>query len=300
VRRPGLWIIVGLLLAAAGMAFASYGLRLGMHLQIWDPTRKTSEAVMGIGLGAALGGLVLAAIAWVVYRKREELRSGTGILARWRVGMLEWETFRRRDAARGGLFHSLRNRLRLPADLPPEGIEIRIGQNAMLVGDACYGLGYFASRGKLVDVARVDGQPAMLEFTTHQQGRNSSRLAVFRVPVPDGARIEAQAVLDHFDRAIDPERRDSLRSHYAPHFQAASGDAGEAEAARAEDRRRNWGAWGFSFLVVGGIILAILRWKAPGPNADLAAIRFLTIGGGILVAAGLLALAVSVLSRRQP
>jgi hypothetical protein len=299
VRRPVLWTIVGLLLVVAGFSAATYGIGLTYRLRIWDNPYRAAEAFTAISMVLTLGGLVLAAIAFVVYRKREELRAGTGIVARWRVGMLEWAAFRHRDAARSGLFHSLRNRLRLPADLPPEGLEIRIGQNAMLVGDACYGLGYFASRGKLVDVARVEGQPAMLEFTTHQQGRNSSRLAIFRVPVPEGARAGAQVVLDHFDRAIDPDRRDSIRSHYAPHFQAATGDAGEAEAARAEDRRRNWGAWGFSFLIGGGLLLAILRWNTPGPNADQTAIQILTIGGGVLAAAGLLALVVSVLTRRR-
>jgi len=298
VRRPGLWIIVGLLLAAAGIALSWSGLSLIRGLAVWEDARRTYQTISFIGLVATVGGLVFAAIAWVVHRKRSQLMSGTGVLARWRVGMLDWLAFRRRDAGRDGLFHSLRNRLRLPAELPPEGLEVRIGADAMLVGQACYGLGYFASRGKLVDVSLIDGQPEMLEFTTHQQGKNQSRLVVFRVPVPASARGEAQAVLDHFGRSIDPKRRDGARNHFAPHFQVATGDAGEAEAARAEDRSRSWRAWGAALLFVGGIILGIVLFTAQEPNADPDGVRMLTLGGAVAAAAGLFALAMSLLSRR--
>jgi hypothetical protein len=298
MRRPGFWAVIGLALAVAGIVTAWLSFQAVRGLQLRDPDYKLLQAILPVGLGIIVGGLILTAIAFVVQRKRSQLERGDRLVAHWRIGPLDWDAFRRRDAARDGLFPSLRNRLRLPAALPPEGMEIRIGEDAMLVGDGCYGLGYFASRGKLVDVALFEGRPAMLEFTTHQTGRNYSKLVVFRLPVTDMVRTGAQAVLDHFNRTIDPRRRDSAHSHFAPHFRAATGDAGEAEAARADNRSRNWRATGFSLLLVGSLILAIRFLREPGPNADLTGILILTIGGGAAVLAGLLALAWSILGRR--
>jgi hypothetical protein len=252
-----------------------------------------------IGFGAVAGGLALAAIAHIVCRKRDALLGGVGVVGRWRVGPPEWAAFRRRDAARDGLFHSLRNRLPLPAELPPEGLEIRIGTDAMLVGDACYGLGSFVSRGNLIDVARADGSPAMLEFTTLRQSAQQERLKVFRVPIADSARAEGQAVLDHFDGTMNPRGRESMRKYFGPHFQAASGDAGEAEAARATDRRRRLRSLGFTLLLVGGLALGTCLSTTPGPNGDPVFAAIFTIASAAIMAAGLIALAMSGLSRRQ-
>lgn len=297
MRRPGLWIAIGLTLAVVGLLVAWYGLELGRGLPVRDPGSKAIRGIPPVGFGLTLGGLVLAAIAFAVDRKRAELTRGDRLVGHWRVGLLDWDGFRRRDAGRDGLFSSLRNRLRLPAELPPEGMEIRIGPDAMLVGDGCYGLGYFASRGKLVEVALLEGRPAMLEFTTHQPGKNS-RIAVFRVPVPDMARDQARAVVDHFGRTIDPARRDTIRGHFANHFQAATGDAGEAEVARARERNRTWTGAGIALFLVGGLILFISRIKTPGPNADQTGIMVLTIGGGIAAVVGLACLAIAMLGRR--
>lgn len=298
MRRSGLWIIAGLLLSAAGGVLGWAGLWLTRGVPVWEDRLRTYQTLSFSGFLAIFGGLVLAAIAFAVHRKRRQLEAGTGVLARWRVAARDLEAFHRADVARDGLFRSLRNRLRLPVEPPPEGLEISIGTDAMLVGDGCYGLGYFASRGKLVDAALVEGQPAMLEFTTSQQSENSSRLAVFRIPVPDDARDRARAALDHFEKTIDPRRRERVRKHYAPHYRAATGDPGEARLARAENRRRNWRATGAACLIVGGLILAILWSRTPGPNADPGAIRLLAIGAAIAVAAGLVALALSFRGRR--
>lgn len=298
MRRPGFWAVIGLALAVAGVFIAWSGLHLTRGMAVWESGYRLRQSILPTGLGLMVGGLILAAIALVVQRKYAELERGERLVARWRVGLLDWDAFRRRDAARDGLFPSLRNRLRLPAALPPEGMEIRIGPDAMLVGGGCYGLGYFASRGKLVDVALVAGKPAMLEFTTQQTGKNSSRIVVFRVPVPDTARAGAQAVVDHFAGTIDPRRRAGALRHYALHFQAATGDAGEADAARASNRNRNWGATGFALLVVGGLIFALTVGKTPGSNVDPAMLQLVTIASGIAALVGLVALAWSILNRR--
>lgn len=298
MRRPGFWTVIGLALAVAGFALFWFGLELSRGVPVWDPAARSLRSIPPAGLGLLVGGLILAAIALVVRHKYAELERGDRLIAQWRVGLLDWDAFRRRDAARDGLFPSLRNRLRLPSELPPEGMAIRIGPDAMLVGDGCYGLGYFASRGKLVDVALVGGKPAMLEFTTQQTGKNSSRIVVFRVPVPEMARAGAQAVVDHFAGTIDPRRRAGALRHYALHFQAATGDAGEAEAARASNRNRNWGATGFALLVVGGTIFGLTVGKTPGPNVSPVVLPLLATGAGIAAIAGLVALAWSVVNRR--
>jgi hypothetical protein len=299
MRRPGYWTIAGIALAALGVSVATWGFTHAARTQIWDPARKAGQTMTGVGAAITLAGLVMAVLCYLVLRKRNQLASGVDLLARWRVGMLDWAAFRRRDAARDALFPSLRNRLRLPAELPPEGMEIRVGPDALLVGDACYGLGvgFMPARGTLVDVSWVEGQPGMLEFVGHIRGKNTSKLTVARIPVPAASRAEADRLLDHFRQAIDPRRREGAHARFPLHFQAAEGDAGEAEAAREEDRRRNWRASGFAFLFIGAAMLGTCLWGISAPIANLAAYRILTVVGGLLAAAGVIALVVSTMRR---
>lgn len=300
MKRPGTWIVVGLLLTAAGLAALWYALEASLTAPRWEPPGRTWQLAKGAGMVLSIAGPMLAIRAWLVFRKRAALRDDLGILARWRVGMLDWAAFRRRDAARDSLFHSLRNRLRLPDEVPPEGVDVRVGEDAMLIGDVCYGLGigWQPAGSRLIEVAWVDGAPGMLEFVGYIYRKGGSKLTTARIPVPDQARGEAQRLLDHFQQTLDPARRERMRNSFEFHFQAAEGDAGEAEIARSGERSRFWLFMGASLLFVGGMILSVALTREAGPYTDAAAVDIAVMAAGAAVVAGLVALAVSVLSRR--
>jgi len=300
MKRPGTWIIVGLLLTAVGFAALWYSLEASLSARPWEPPDRTWQFVRGAGMALSVAGPILAIRAWLVHRRRAELRDDIGILARWRVSMLDWAAFRRRDAARDGLIHSLRNRLRLPDELPPEGIDVRVGADAMLIGDVCHGLGvgWQPAGSRLIEVAWVEGTPGMLEFVGYIYRRGGSKLTAARMPVPDQARAEAQRLLDHFQETLDPSRRERIRESFVFHFQAAEGDAGDAEIARGRERSRSSLFMGASLLLTGAIVLGVALTRDAGPYTDATAVDIAVMAGGAAVVAGLVALAVSVLSRR--
>lgn len=300
MKRPGIWIVVGLLLTAVGLAVLWYSLEASLTAPRWEPPHRTWQLAKGAGLVLSVAGPMLAIRAWLVHRRRSELREDIGILARWRVGLPDWAAFRRRDAARDDLFHSLRNRLRLPDELPPEGMDLRVGVDAMLIGDVCYGLGvgWQPAGSRLIEVGWVEGAPGMLEFVGYIYRRGGSKLTVARVPVPDHARAEAQRPLDHFEQMLDPRRRERIRESFEFHFQAAEGDAGDAEIARGGERSRSSLFTGASLFLTGALILGVALTRDAGPYTDATAVDIAVMAGGAAIVAGLVALAVSVLSRR--
>jgi hypothetical protein len=273
MKRPGIMIVAGLLLTAAGLAAFWYAFEASLTAPRWEPPSRTWQLAKGAGMVLSIVGPMLAIRAWLVFRKRAELRDG--------------------------LFHSLRNRLRLPDELPPEGIEVRVGTNAMLIGDVCYGLGigWQPAGSRLIEVGWVEGAPGMLEFVGFVHRKGGSKLTVARVPVPDGARAEAQRLLDHFQQTLDPARRERIRARFEFHFQAAEGDAGDAESARGGERSRSWLWMGASLVVTGAMILVVVLTREAGPYTDPAAADIAVIAGGAAVVAGLIALTVSVFSR---
>ena len=101
MRRPGLWIVIGLALALAGLVVAWLGLQAGRGMPAWQPGSRGSQSILQIGLALLIGGLILAGIACLVLRKRNQLERGEGVIAQWRIGLLDWDSFQRRDAARG-------------------------------------------------------------------------------------------------------------------------------------------------------------------------------------------------------
>lgn len=230
MRRPGLWTLCGLALAAAGFAAMSYAASTRIGLPIWDPTVKTAEATGFVGGLAALGGLILALLNYVRYRKHRRLEQGKDLVAGWRVSPSEMAAFLHRDIARAALCPSLRNKVRFDETASREGIGIRIGDNAMIVDGSSYwlGIGFMNLDGPLVDAAWIEGPPAMIEFTLHVRRKHDSWIEVLRIPVPEAARADGLHAVSHLGRATSPHVRQKMWETFPDHFRAAKPAAAPA------------------------------------------------------------------------
>jgi len=216
-------MMCGLVLAAGGVAAVIYSATTSLGLPIWDPARRTAEATGFVGGVAVLGGLILALLNYVLYRKQRRLEQGVDLVGRWSVTPSEMAAFIHRDIARAALCPTLRNRVRLDGAAAREGIEVRIGDTAMIVGGSSYwlGIGFMNLDGRLVDIAWIEGPPAMIEFTLHISRKNVSKIAVMRIPVPDAARASGLHVVSHLHRATSPHVRQKMWEAFPDHFRAA-------------------------------------------------------------------------------
>lgn len=173
------------------------------------------------GLLLALAGLVSLLPLWLRRQDRKDalaLQSGDAI-ARWHVSRQDMERFRAIDAARGGRLRSLKNRLKLPATVPPDGISVVVGDKSLAVGDRLWRFKTWQFN-ELGDVSWHEGNPGFIELSSELQLSKGSTVQAARVPAPDAARTEAARAFAHLSAIAEPHR-DEMHRKFGFHFHAA-------------------------------------------------------------------------------
>ena len=128
--------------------------------------------------------------------------------------------FRKIDAARAGRLWSLKNFLKFPDPVPPEGFPIVIGEKSLLFADRLYqhGLAEFGDAG---EVSLQEGHPGFLEISTYLETTKAPLINVLRIPVPAAASEPAARAFAHLQNQVTPYSRKRLRSTFGAHFEAA-------------------------------------------------------------------------------
>lgn len=235
-----------------------------------------SAILIGVGIVAAIIGLVLLVNFLRGVKAMKEIQSGRNAIARWTVSAAELDAFRESDAARNALGPEYDNNYRPPRVSPPEGIEVIFVPDGVLVGGTYFGLvttGMFAFRGVQV----LTGNPMSIEFgTVMTTATNLSTIrihrdvAALRIPIGRTAIEGAKRVLAHFqdvdarkiivNRGFYPSRiRIGLYGALACVLVAAAGfglNAIEAELAELPLIMAVGGTVG----AVGGLVLAFVAW----------------------------------------
>jgi len=173
------------------------------------------------GLLLVVASLVSLLFLWIGRQDRKDalaLQSADAI-ARWHVSQQEFERFRALDAARGGRLLSLKNRLKLPPTVPPEGISVVVGDKSLAVGDRLWRFKTWQFH-ELGDVSWYEGDPGFFELSSELQLAKGSTAQAVRVPVPVAARTEAAPAFAHL-RAIAEPHRDEMHRKFGFHFYAA-------------------------------------------------------------------------------
>jgi hypothetical protein len=176
----------------------------------WSSQAETLIALPGAFVGALtfLGLFIVPPYLARAVRAWRQVRSlaGEGAFAGWTVDAATWRRFQERleREPRGAKGACTREALALrKLSAPPEGVAIRVGREAVLVGNRVFGL-----PGDLREIAWMEADPEvnaeMLAFITLFEGSSRS-LGAYTVeeiglllPVPARAADAARTVIDHF------------------------------------------------------------------------------------------------------
>jgi len=279
MAKPVRWIMIALAAAFAGLASLILGIASAQPVhRHWQNQSPPPENLLPFI--AATGGalvlvlaLVVGSLALMFALRRHRLRAGRSVVARWRVPPSDWSAFRAWERDREPLA-SLQNRISLADEAPKDGMEIIIGEKAIVVGDGCYGLGAGSIRMRskwLADLRWVDPTaqaPGGLEFIEYTYGPSKAFvLFVSRLPVPALARGDAWRAFEYFQAIIVPEKRAAVRQIFAAELAAIGGDVEALPEVRARDRR-NLIQQGYAALFGASIGFAYWLWAMTGPARD--------------------------------
>lgn len=207
------------LLCLTGLAA---GIGLFLYGGTMDGSAPEAAPLVFAGIGVALVSLVMLILSWRASRRRAYAAAvqSTDSVARWQVYPSDMAAFRQVDEARSGRLWSLKNSLKLPDPVPPEGFPIVVGETSLLFGDKLYqyGLKEFGEAG---EVHLQEGQPGFLEISYYLETTKAPLIVVLRIPVPAAAREEAARAFEHLRSQITPYSRERLRRTFHNHFEAA-------------------------------------------------------------------------------
>jgi hypothetical protein len=210
MRNPSRKAVIFASLVAFGLALAWFGVE--HHVPLggdWLP-----------GLLVVGGGLTAFACSlWLIQslfhmRGLARLEAGIGVVARWRVGALDWEKYRAADAAREASDPQfLVNDLWLRKTTPMEGVEVIVGEKALIVDGSYHvlrmnGLPELRSIGWLDNSATPGRPPDCLEFLlAYPRGKYGGiQYTCLRVPVPEAAQVPARKAYQQFAPALERRR----------------------------------------------------------------------------------------------
>ncbi len=208
------WIWVAVL--AVGISAFFYGGTMDFRSPMAMP-------LVYAGILIALVALTMLIVTWRTSRRRAYASAvqSRDAIARWKVYPSDMEAFRIVDKARAGRLWSLKNTLRFPKPVPPEGFPIVIGETSLLFGDKLYqrGLKWFGDPG---EVLLQEGRPGFLEMSCYLTTTVKAvpRIVVLRIPVPAAAHEEARRAYAHLVGQVQPHWRAQIYRRFASHFEA--------------------------------------------------------------------------------
>lgn len=204
---------MGLAVLAVGIAAFLYGGTL-------DLREPMAEPLVYAGIGLIVAALAMLLVAWRGARRSAYAAAArsTDSVARWQIYPPDMAAFRQIDEARAGRLWSLKNSLKLPAQVPPEGFPVVVGEKSLLVGDKFfpYGLEEFGSAG---EVLLQQGNPGFLEISFYLETTESPLIVVLRIPVPAAAGEAAARAAAHLESQVKPHDRERLLSTFCDNFE---------------------------------------------------------------------------------
>lgn len=193
ITRPGLKAPIASAAALCGAAFLIWSLLSPETAP--GPARPLGSVVLIVGTGMALNYFY----ADLLVRR---MRRGDGVIGQWTVPPAAFQRFRDLERAR----KKRKNNWRMPRGKWPEGLPVIFAADAVVAGHT-----YFKLAGKGMtrfSFARIEQDLVpSVEFAMRltvigagTQGRTARYRGHLRVPIADGASIQAAHVVAHFQR----------------------------------------------------------------------------------------------------
>jgi hypothetical protein len=160
------------------------------------------------GIMSLLFGGVLALQQHFEARAHERLLCGEGVIARWRIDPLAWQAFLGLNRQAGAEKGALLNQLTLVKEAPPEGIEIIVARDGVMVGGDFMHVP-FRGTPRVESVFRLrNDQSACIELNLYYPNSRygPTRLAL-RYPIPVRAEDLAARLVAHYQASELVTRR---------------------------------------------------------------------------------------------
>jgi hypothetical protein len=165
------------------------------------------------GASAILFGGGTALFRHFDVRAKETLARGDNLIARWRVESAAWREFVSLDQGWSRQDQILPNELSWPDAVAEEGLEVRVGRDAIQIGESIHRL--TSGMPEVTAAHLVESQPAVIELQLYYPGGGygasgvpqSARRAALRFPVGRGCGKEAGAVVSYY-RGDAPRKED--------------------------------------------------------------------------------------------
>lgn len=201
IRRPGGKAATSAVLALCGAAAMIWS---------WKSVPVTQEQASSARVAGSLGGITLVIgslamlnflYAWSLVRR---MRRGDRVIGRWTVAPATFEKFREAERT----LKKRKNNWRIPRRTWPAGLPVIFSNNAVLVGDVYFtlwsqGISRFTyARIENDPVAYVEFSMTLTVFAAGTQSRTARYRGHLRIPIADGAAIEAAWVVGHFREMI--------------------------------------------------------------------------------------------------
>lgn len=211
MRSPGRRALLSAAVIAVGVLLVWFG----AHEHGRAVESGLAIASIALGIPAVAFGLIFLVQALLLARGRSKLLAGNDVLARWHVAPADWDRFRAFDTARGASEpFQLANDLWIRKTTPPQGVDVIIGKNSLIVDESYhvlrpYGLPELRAINRLVATGHA---PECLEFRLAYPTRGGSRYTTLRIPVPSQARGESLRVYDWFEPRLRRKPALALRN----------------------------------------------------------------------------------------
>lgn len=169
-----------------------------------------SGVMIATGLAIVFVMLVLLVRALFHIRGMAKLQAGIGRVTQWHVGAADWDKFRAAETGRVASNPTfLGNDLWIRKQTPPEGVDVIVGENALIVDGSYHvlrlnGVPELRNIGWLDHSATAGRPPDCIEFLlAYPRGKYGGvQHACLRVPVPTMARAQGRLAYAQFAPAI--------------------------------------------------------------------------------------------------
>lgn len=193
ITRSGLKAVIAAAVAVCGAASLWWSLA--------DPAHAAAPA-RPLGIVALIVGTLMALNYLHAHALVRKMRRGEGVIERWTVAPATFARFRDLERAR----KTRKNNWRMPRGDWPDGLPVIFSANAVLAGHTYFRLaGSGISRFTFARIEQ-DAVPSV-EFAMRltvvgagTQGRTARYRGHLRVPIADGADVQAARVVSYFQR----------------------------------------------------------------------------------------------------
>ena len=191
ITRPGLKASIAAALAVCGAASLCWSLA--------DPAHAPPPA-RPLGIVALIVGTLMALNYLYAHSLVRKMRRGEGVIERWTVAPATFERFRDLERAR----KKRKNNWRMPRGNWPDGLPVIFSANAVLAGHTYFRLAgsgvsrFIFARIEQDVVPSVEFAMRLTVVGAGTQGRTARYRGHLRVPIADGADVQAARVVSYF------------------------------------------------------------------------------------------------------